>query len=148
LVLVVVPCGKSKIWKHHPEAGPVLAALAYVGPLFKVNREFAERHGDRWVILSAKYGFIDPDFVIPKNYDVTFKNPATGPIDVARLKEQVKEKGLDIYTQVIALGGREYVSRVKAAFVGTKAEILAPTEGLSIGKMMQKMRELVARGLG
>jgi len=146
LILVVVPCGSRKIWEQHPEAGPVPAALAYIGPLFKLNKEFAERHGDRWVILSAKYGFIDPDFVIPENYNVTFKNPATGPIDAAPLKEQVKEKGLDAYTRVIALGGRDYVSRVRVAFAGTKAEILAPTEGLPIGKMMQKMRELIVRG--
>ena len=72
-VLVVVPCGMRKIWDMNPSAGPTPAKNAYVGAPFKVNRAYAEKFADRWVILSAKYGFIDLDFVIPENYDVTFK---------------------------------------------------------------------------
>jgi hypothetical protein len=30
-----------------------------------VNRNLAEHFATRWVILSAKYGFIDPDHLIP-----------------------------------------------------------------------------------
>lgn len=126
MLLVVVPCGGLKIWQRRPDVGPAPAASAYVGPLFKINKEFAERFADRWVILSAKYGFIEPDFVIPEDYDVTFKKPATGPISTARLKEQVREKGLYKFSRVIALGGKDYVSRVRAAFAGTGAEGLYP----------------------
>ena len=50
---------------------------------------------DRWVILSAKYGFIDPDFLIPGPYNVTFKRRATGPIDAETLRTQVRAAGLD-----------------------------------------------------
>jgi len=146
LLLVVVPCGGSKIWQRQPDAGPTPAASAYVGPLFKVNKEFAERFADRWVILSAKYGFIEPEFIIPEDYDVTFKKPGTSPISMARLKEQVREKGLHRFTRVIALGGKDYVSRVRAAFAETGAEVMAPTEGLPLGKMMQRVRMLIDRG--
>src|SRR3990172_7019090 len=38
------------------------------------------------VILSAKYGLISPDFVIPGPYNVTFKNLSTRPIDVRTLR--------------------------------------------------------------
>lgn len=116
MLLVVVPCGGLKIWRRRPDAGPTPAASAYIGLLFKVNKEFAERFADTWVILSAKYGFIEPEFVIPGNYNVTFKRASTGPISTARLREQVKEKGLDRFSRVIALGGKDYVSRVRAAF--------------------------------
>jgi hypothetical protein len=30
--LVVIPCGKSKIWKKNPRAGPQKARDAYTGP--------------------------------------------------------------------------------------------------------------------
>ena len=40
--LVIVPCGRSKVWKKRPEAGPTKAKNAYVGSPFKVNREYAE----------------------------------------------------------------------------------------------------------
>jgi len=38
-----------------------------------VNREYAEHFGDRWVILSAKYGFLNPEDTIEGTYNVTFK---------------------------------------------------------------------------
>jgi hypothetical protein len=91
--LVIVPCGQSKIWDRYPNAGPVAARNAYTGPLFRVNREYAEKFGDRWVVLSAKYGFISPDFVIPGPYEVTFKKKRTNPILVSILGEQVSDQG-------------------------------------------------------
>ncbi len=37
-VLVIVPCGLSKIWDKNPNAGPMPAKDAYTGSPFKVNR--------------------------------------------------------------------------------------------------------------
>ncbi|WP_390622104.1 DUF6884 domain-containing protein [Roseiconus lacunae] len=61
-ILVIVPCGSSKVWSNDPSAGPTIAKDAYIGSPFKVNRKYAEHIGNRWVILSAKYGFIEPVF--------------------------------------------------------------------------------------
>lgn len=55
--MLVVACGKRKIWDADPSAGPVSAKDAYIGVTFRVNRRYAERFADRWVILSANYGF-------------------------------------------------------------------------------------------
>lgn len=44
--LIIVPCGLAKIWDKSPQAGPVPARLAYTGPPFKVNREYAEHFSD------------------------------------------------------------------------------------------------------
>jgi len=57
-MLVIVPCGKSKLWDRKPDHGPVAAAEAYTDTPFRLNREYAERSGDAWVALSTKYGFI------------------------------------------------------------------------------------------
>jgi len=43
--LVIVPCGRSKIWDKNPDAGPTVAKDAYAGSPFKVNRRYAERVG-------------------------------------------------------------------------------------------------------
>ena len=72
-VLVVVPCGRSKIWKRDPARGSVAAAEAYTGTPFRLNRQYAERFGDGWMALSAKYGFIAPDFIIAELFEVPFK---------------------------------------------------------------------------
>jgi hypothetical protein len=35
--------------------------------------QYAERFGDGWMALSAKYGFIAPDFIIAELFEVPFK---------------------------------------------------------------------------
>ncbi len=142
-ILVVVPCGKRKIWDRSPAIGPVHARDAYIGAPFKVNRKYAKRFAERWVILSAKYGFIDPDFVIPGNYNVTFKDPRTNPVSISRLVEQIREKGLYGYDKVVVLGGRDYVDVVRRAFSKFKVKVIAPTLGLPLGKAMAKVREAI-----
>ena len=145
-VLVVVSCGMRKIWDANPSAGPTPARDAYVGAPFKVNREYAEKFADRWVILSAKYGFIDPDFIIPENYNVTFKRPETHPISVDDLRRQIIEKGLSKFSKVVVLGGRDYVDITRRAFEGFKVTIVAPILGLPIGKAMKKVRKAIQEG--
>lgn len=141
--LVVVCCGKAKIWDVNRAAGPAAARNAYVGGPFRVNKEYAERFADRWVILSAKYGFIDPDFVISENYDVTFKNPSTNPIEIDKLRQQVKEMGLYKFDKVIVLGGRLYYEVCRKAFEDYHVKIVAPILGLPLGKAMQKVKEAI-----
>jgi hypothetical protein len=59
-LLVVVPCGMSKVWDRDSDHGPGATTEAYTGTPFRLNRQYAERFGDAWVVLSAKYGLIAP----------------------------------------------------------------------------------------
>jgi hypothetical protein len=141
-LLVVVPCGQAKIWKKEPKHGPAKAKNAYIGALFRVNRTFAERFADKWIILSARYGFIDPDFIIPEDYDVTFTKPSTNPITLDDVKNQLKDrKDLRGYDAVIALGGQDYTDIVKQVFMNF-SKVLLPTEGLSLFEMMHEVSSL------
>jgi hypothetical protein len=72
-LLVVVPCGKAKIWDWNLRARPTAAADTYTGAQFTVNRKYAEQAGGDWVILSAKHGFLQPTDVVPGPYETTFK---------------------------------------------------------------------------
>ncbi len=144
-LLVVVPCGKSKIWDKDPGHGPTPASEAYTGSMFRLNRQYAEKFGDRWIMLSPKYGFIEPDDVIPESYDISFRLPATNPITVEVLQRQVRELGLDAFPDVIALGGSGYRGAITAAFAGTGAWLHAPFAGLPIGKMMQATKAAMER---
>ena len=135
-LLVIVPCGKAKIWAKFPQAGPVVAADAYVGAPFKVNRGYAERMGGDWLILSAKYGFLCPADIVPGPYETTFNREATGPVSPAVLREQVKQQGLGRYDEVIGLGGKKYRAAIEAAFEGTNVRPCFPFAGLPIGKAM------------
>jgi hypothetical protein len=146
--LVVVPCGVVKIWDREPGRGPIPAREAYIGAPFVVNRAYAERHGNAWVILSAKYGFVAPDDLIPGPYNVTFKRRSPELVPVATLREQVHARGLDRYETVIGLGGRKYQAAVRAAFEGVPVSLAFPFTGLPIGKMMQAVGRATGQRAG
>lgn len=140
LDLLVVPCGRSKIWDTEPSRGPVIAAEAYTGTPFKLNRAYAERFGDAWVILSAKYGFISPEFVLPEPYEVTFNRKSTNPISHDRLRAQVADMDLHQFQVVVGLGGAAYREAVSAAFSSYPVRLVFPFAGLPIGRMLQATR--------
>ncbi len=54
----LVACVKSK------RATPTRAADLYTSPLFRGGRRAVEQSCDRWFILSAKHGLLDPDEVV------------------------------------------------------------------------------------
>jgi hypothetical protein len=141
--LVIVPCGRSKIWDKNPNAGLIVAKDAYAGSPFKVNRKYAESFGSQWLILSAKYGFIEPDFVLPGPNEVTFKRKSSNPVAFDVLKRQVVELGLDGFESVIGLGGKEYREAISASFQGTRVDTTFPFAGLPIGKAMQATKRAI-----
>ena len=145
--LVIVPCGKAKIWDRRPETGAVAARLAYTGYPFRVNVAYAERFAGRWVILSARYGFIAPDFSIPEPYDASFNAPASQPVSGTCLRWQADEKGLTRWCTVVGLGGRHYRAAICSAFHGSGARIRFPFAGLPIGKMIQATKRAIETGV-
>ncbi len=143
-LLVIVPCGQAKIWTKSPNIGGVQARLAYTGAPFKLNRAYAEHFANRWVVLSAKYGFIAPDFVIPGPYNVTFKRKNPPPVDVVTLCEQIERQRLQVSDPIIVLGGKDYRRTAQEAFAPWSVRLLSPFAGLPIGKMMQATKRAIA----
>ncbi len=119
--LVVVSCGKEKIWDRHPHVGPTQARNAYTSSVFRAGRRYAERFADQWVILSAKYGLIEPEFSIPENYNRSFYHPDA--IAVPALRQQVATKGLGRFKTVGVLGSDVYWQHVREAFDGVSVEL-------------------------
>ncbi len=144
--LTVIPCGKTKVWSRHHAEGQAPAKDAYIGPAFVVNREYAQKRGDPWVILSAKYGFLWPDDPVA-DYDVTFSKPETNPISVSELRNQARQRRLLGYPHVIVLAGSEYAKRVVQVFAGTGARVECPVAGLRYGESLQEVKKMTA-GLG
>jgi len=110
-----------------------------------LSRHYAERFADRWIILSAKYGFVEPDFLIPGNYNVSFNLKSSGPVSIEELQTQVEKMGLREFDRVVVLGGKEYVKRVVSAFP-QGVSVKNPLGGLGIGKMQKKLREAIDSG--
>jgi len=135
--LVVVPSGRRKIWDMKENARPTKAKNVYTGPPFKENREYAETFSDKWVILSPKYGFIEPDFVIPEDYNVAFKDPKTNPISLSELREQVKDRFSE-YPCIVALGGKIYANLVIETFKSTDRKVITPSTGIMIARAVRE----------
>lgn len=89
---------------------------------------------------------MQPDFVIPEDYNVTFNKPSRHVVSIERLKEQALATGLkEDYKEIVVLGGREYVSRISAVFDGCVIHTpLATCKGM--GYMMQKLNKAIQRG--
>jgi len=144
--LCIVPCGSLKIWDRNPDAGQVRARDAYIGSFARTSIEYAEKfYPGSYVILSAKYGFLFPDEVIPENYNVTFNDPKTNPISVEELRKQAERKGLMKYDEIVVVAGSEYVKIVKKVFAGKR--IITPLKGLGgMGSMISAMKRAIREG--
>lgn len=142
--LIIIPCGRRKIWGVSPDAGPTRAALAYTGAPFKMNRRYAESFSSRWMILSAHYGLIEPDFMIPAPYDTTFNRSSSHPIAVERVTEQVGEQGLFLFGAVEGLGGKHYRRVLTEAFRPYGIRVEFPFAGLTVGRAMRAIKQALA----
>lgn len=136
--LFIVSCTKSKIWNEDKNAPPYVPARhAYRGKDFlRFLRWFEENQmesrGFKWLILSAKYGYIEPWHPIGK-YDVCFDDENSGPISDQTLYSQVMKQRrfedtvylyLKNFNKVVCFCGKTYLQKVRRSFRDTNAEIV------------------------
>jgi hypothetical protein len=145
-LLVIVPCGTATIWDQNPHAGSIEAYHAYRGVPFKLNRAYAERFADRWVLLSAKYGFIPPNFVIPGPYNETFRKKSTHPVHLDTLVRQLEELRLDTFRVAVGLGSKENRWVIELAFASTGVITIFPFAGLPLGTSMHVIKHAIEIG--
>ncbi len=145
--LCIVPCGKQKIWKKNPAAGPTLAKEVYTGSFARKCQEYASLfYPTDYVILSAKYGFLWPNDVIPGDYSVTFNDLRTHPITISELEKSARSKDLYAYDQIVVVAGKNYVDMAKKVFPGK--HIHDPLKGCTRnGFMMQRLKQAILKKL-
>jgi hypothetical protein len=141
IALCVVSCGKRKIWDKHPNLGTQKARDVYTGTFSRKCQEYAKAfYPKSWCILSAKYGFVFPDDLIPGPYNVTFYKKETNPLSAEQLAQQAHQLHLDECDRIIVLGGQRYVKMIQQIFTGK--EIVKPLAGArGMGYMMKKINE-------
>jgi hypothetical protein len=110
--------------------------------------EDLKRRFDReppWFVLSAKYGFLEPDQEI-EDYNVSVAVPSDRERTVSQdaLLKQWEEKRLDRYPVLFVWGGRAYAERVLRLTKTCDEKIehfFAPADGLPIGKALKELRD-------
>jgi len=142
--LFIVSCSAKKIWQYDPSAPDfVPAKYAYRGRKFIKFLRWAEEKnieckGFYWVILSGKYGFIEPWHPISR-YDVKLGCEKYYPISDETLKNQVLQKRwwrnpdgrlneirLIEFKNIIAVNCNEkYLCKIKECFPNAKIKSIS-----------------------
>jgi hypothetical protein len=145
--LCIIPCGNKKIWNIYPNAGPTGARDVYIGIFAKKCRQYAEKfHPSAWCILSAKYGFLMPDDIVPGPYNVSFNDKKTNHITVDELLNQIAQRKLNTYQKIVVLGGKNYVEIASKVFPSKK--IFTPlSDCRGIGYMMGRLTKAIIKGI-
>lgn len=141
--LSIIPCGKKKIWNKKSERGATKAKHAYIGTFHTLCRNYTLQFIDQWVVLSAKHGFLLPEDMVDENYDVTFNQDSNEIITIEKLQEQVREKKLDQFDELIILTGKKYKKVIEGSFNDDMPRKF-PFEAYSgMGYMQQALKQAV-----
>jgi hypothetical protein len=132
--IAFVSCVKTK----RPTA--TAAGDLYQSPLFRGLRAYAEAHADRWYILSAEHGILEPSTVI-EPYERTLNNMAKAQ----RISwwERVQRQLEDILppaAQVMLLAGVRYRENIEPYLTSRGYEVMVPLVGLSQGRQLQWLK--------
>jgi hypothetical protein len=136
-VIALVACCKTK------RSSPCPAKDLYTSPLFTKTRVLAERHSDRWFILSAKYGLVSPDQLLAP-YEQTLKDMSV--LDrrawASGVMKQMRNAGiLDFGNEILWLPGNAYqqdLARLLANFPQRD-----PMKGMPIGKRLSWLKAAI-----
>lgn len=129
----LVGCVKSKRDRPSP------ARDLYTSPLFRGRRVRVEQSCDRWFVLSAKHGLVDPDTVL-EPYDHTLKGAGRAERkrwSAAVLKALKLELGSFSFTVFEIHAGDDY--RAFGLVDGIRelgGQVVVPADGLSLGQQL------------
>lgn len=101
--LFQIPCSKSKKFNNKQEC----AEDAYCGTSFKYAKIICKKLNYKFLIFSAKYGLIEPQFKI-EDYNISFKNKKDVCININEIKNQYNTLILNKYDNIITFCGNEY----------------------------------------
>ncbi|HEB2435096.1 DUF6884 domain-containing protein [Bacillus sp. 22475] len=140
--LCIIPCGKKKIWDKHSNYGPMEAKDVYISPFGKACQAYASMFFENWVILSAKHGFLRPNDIVLKNYDLAFDSKNDEVISIEKLQKQMVDKSLLQFDEIVLLAGKKHKKVVTKLY--PEEMITYPLEGCKgIGYMLQRLKEAV-----
>lgn len=138
-VLCLVSCVSRK------RLSPAPAKALYISDWFIKARQVVKMEGWRWLILSAKYGLVDPDRQI-EPYEKTLNNMST--VERRSWSSEVwraLERHLDGVRTVVFLAGQKYREDLEWRLRGRGIEVQVPMEGLRIGEQLACLNRWLTR---
>ena len=109
----------------------------YVSALFNKSRKYVEQHCDRWYVLSAKYGLVDPNQVVEPYEETLNTKPQKERQRWAEMVWSDLREKLDARDKVLILAGARYREYLLPKIIEYGCSVDVPMEGKSIGKQLQ-----------
>jgi hypothetical protein len=134
----LVGCVKEKL----PTAAA--ARSLYTSVLFRGRRRYVERTCDRWYVLSALHGLVEPDRILDP-YDMTLKEVSAAERRAwsTRVIEQLRREVVDLRGSAFEIHAgveyREFGLRQELEREGAIVEV--PAQGLRIGEQRAFYRD-------
>ena len=115
---------------------PMVARDLYISDWFKKASAYAETISDKWFILSAKYGLVDPNSVIAP-YNETLNNMPVSKCRTWSLKVmQDLRPQLNKDDHIVILAGLKYREFLVKPLHSAGCQVEIPIEGLRIGEQL------------
>ena len=135
--IYLVGCGKQKA------SSRARAKDIYTSPFFRYKRQYAERFGDSWFIISAKHHLLHPDKMI-EPYDEALNDAgvATKKSWAAIVHKQLCQV-INPNDIIIILAGKDYFGHLLPLLGSYK--VLLPLKGLKQGGQMQWLKSELSK---
>jgi hypothetical protein len=115
---------------------PMEARDLYISDWFKKASVYAETISEKWYILSAKYGLVDPNAII-EPYNETLNNMPVSERRTWSLRVmQDLRPQLDIGDHIVILAGMKYREFLVEPLRSAGCQVDIPMEGLRIGEQL------------
>jgi hypothetical protein len=122
--IIILACSKTKAWSKEPElrGKPLLAGEAYRGAVFLYGKKYAEKHSIPYLILSARYGLINPETMI-EDYEQKLKSKKESSEIRIKFYDELKDL-FARYDKIFLIGGDQYYRNVLQGFDDTKLKYI------------------------
>lgn len=134
--IVLVACSATKERVRCP------ARLLYRSPLFALARQYAERLGGPWFVLSALHGLVEPEAPLdPYNRTLADLDPVGRQSWAHRVALEL-DRRFPGRGRVVVLAGALYRRDLAPRLEALGFSISVPLEGLGIGQQKKRLKEL------
>jgi hypothetical protein len=132
--IALVACAKRKRGAAAP------AGDLYISHLFQGLRRYAEAHADRWYILSAEHGVLDPEKAAhPYERTLNGMPRQERAAWAARVNEQLTRL-IPSGAEIILLAGKRYREGIEPFLREKGFGVWVPFAGMRIGEQLQRLK--------
>ncbi|NDJ84415.1 MAG: hypothetical protein GYB66_00880 [Chloroflexi bacterium] len=117
---------------------PALSQLLYRTPLFQKTSLYVEQHYERWYILSAKYGLLEPDTVI-EPYSLSFHDLSRDERFrwARRVIERLSHQRIRTHDTIAIFAGKHFQEFLIPVMEGRRFNVTVPLSGMNAAQQLR-----------